>query len=138
MKKKKAARRAQTTILSEPHAEVKERLLRMRNDELGKFKNGSRMICSGQLPDSMDAASLDSQDHVELVVRQHKSDLLKRIEEALLRIERGVYGNCSDCAEPIPEKRLVAMPFAKRCNTCQETYDEVEKRQAELAQRIRR
>ena len=41
--------------------------------------------------------------------------LLSEVEEALKRIENGTYGRCIDCGQPIPEKRLEALPWAARC-----------------------
>lgn len=41
--------------------------------------------------------------------------LLTEVEAALKRIEDGTYGFCVDCGEPIPEKRLEAIPWASRC-----------------------
>jgi DnaK suppressor protein len=46
---------------------------------------------------------------------------LKMIEEALDRIEAGDYGICLSCEEPIPAKRLQALPWAKHCVSCQES-----------------
>jgi len=45
---------------------------------------------------------------------------LRMIEEALDRIEAGDYGVCLGCEEPIPAKRLQAVPWAKYCVTCQQ------------------
>jgi len=47
------------------------------------------------------------------------------IEEALEAIEDGDYGFCEECEEPISEKRLQLMPFARFCVRCQ---SEVERR----------
>jgi len=41
------------------------------------------------------------------------------IEEALEAIEDGDYGFCEECEEPISEKRLQLMPFARFCVRCQ-------------------
>ena len=45
---------------------------------------------------------------------------LRLVEEALDRLEAGDYGVCLSCDEPIPEKRLRALPWARYCVTCQE------------------
>jgi DnaK suppressor protein len=42
------------------------------------------------------------------------------IEEALDRIRSGDYGICLACEEPIPAKRLHALPWARYCVSCQE------------------
>ena len=45
---------------------------------------------------------------------------LRLIEEALDRLDSGDYGTCLSCDEPIPPKRLNAVPWARYCVTCQE------------------
>lgn len=44
---------------------------------------------------------------------------LDEVEEALRRIDEGSYGLCVDCGEPIPDKRLEALPASARCMDCQ-------------------
>ena len=43
---------------------------------------------------------------------------LQRIDAALRRIEDGEYGYCSECGEPIAEKRLAVDPMASACVAC--------------------
>jgi RNA polymerase-binding transcription factor DksA len=45
------------------------------------------------------------------------------VMDALVRLERGVYGLCADCDKPIPEGRLDARPEAARCVGCQSKRD---------------
>ena len=45
---------------------------------------------------------------------------LRLVEEALDRLAAGDYGICLACDEPIAEKRLRALPWARYCVTCQE------------------
>ena len=42
------------------------------------------------------------------------------LEEALLRIDKGTYGTCRDCGEPIAAARLNAIPWTRVCITCKE------------------
>jgi DnaK suppressor protein len=58
---------------------------------------------------------------VELVDRASKR--LRDVESALHRLAEGDYGTCTDCDEPIPVRRLTAVPWASRCVRCQETAD---------------
>jgi DnaK suppressor protein len=44
---------------------------------------------------------------------------LRRIDAALERLRSGSYGCCTRCRGPISEARLVAMPFAVRCQRCE-------------------
>ncbi len=45
---------------------------------------------------------------------------LRLIDEALDRIASGDYGTCQECEQPIPAKRLRALPWARYCVGCQE------------------
>lgn len=44
---------------------------------------------------------------------------LKKVNEALERIERNKYGICQKCGNPIAKGRLTAYPQAKLCKKCQ-------------------
>jgi len=44
----------------------------------------------------------------------------KEINAALERVNDGTFGYCQECEEPIPAKRLDAVPWARRCVSCQE------------------
>ena len=58
----------------------------------------------------------------ELLMSMSTNDrqLLESIDAALDRIEAGKYGKCVHCGQPIPEKRLEAVPWARHCLTCQD------------------
>ena len=58
---------------------------------------------------------------VELVDRASKR--LRDVESALHRLAEGDYGICTDCDEPIPVRRLTAIPWASRCVGCQEAAE---------------
>lgn len=49
---------------------------------------------------------------------------LRDIVAAEARIAAGTYGNCIDCAKPVPYARLAAYPTAKRCIRCQEIREQ--------------
>jgi DnaK suppressor protein len=51
--------------------------------------------------------------------------LLKKIEEALLRIEQGTYGWCEETGEPIGILRLLARPTAAFCLEAQERREQL-------------
>lgn len=56
---------------------------------------------------------LETQQEQSILVNQQA--LLTEVENALKRIEEGKYGRCIVDGEPIPEKRLEAIPWASRC-----------------------
>ena len=57
---------------------------------------------------------LEPLEGVDGVLRQE----IAQIRMALLRIEKGTYGRCSQCGKPIARKRLEARPIATRCVDC--------------------
>ena len=61
---------------------------------------------------------------VDLALMQMKSETLKKIDEAIQRLEEGSYGRCEDCDQEIAAARLRALPFAARCRDCQEASED--------------
>jgi DnaK suppressor protein len=47
-----------------------------------------------------------------------------RIDAAHRRLDVGQYGFCAECAKAIAERRLRALPFAVRCQACEERREE--------------
>ena len=58
----------------------------------------------------IDKANADAEAELQLCVHQSHGWLLRAIEEALIRIERGTYGVCEMCRQPIASARLKAVP----------------------------
>jgi DnaK suppressor protein len=72
--------------------------------------------------------STDRDMAVETLNQQARS--IHDIRSALTRIADGSYGECERCDEPIPAKRLDALPWARLCVKCQSAA-EAEARQGE-------
>lgn len=53
-----------------------------------------------------------------LLLMNNGGDILNQIEDALERIEEGVYGTCIECEKVIPKTRLNAIPYAPCCVKC--------------------
>ena len=49
---------------------------------------------------------------------ENEQGTLELINEALDRMERGEFGQCVECAEPISKPRLQAIPYARHCIRC--------------------
>jgi DnaK suppressor protein len=82
--------------------------------------------------DAVESAEADIQEDLEFALVQMKSETLNKVNDALVRLEQGNYGNCFDCGEEIAEKRLRALPFAVRCKDCEEARETVEQRERQL------
>jgi len=70
--------------------------------------------------DFVDQASDDNEVHVNIRLLQTDAKLLRAIEAAIHRIEKGSYGVCAECAEEISEARLNAVPWTSVCIACKE------------------
>ncbi|MCW8984414.1 MAG: TraR/DksA family transcriptional regulator [Thermoanaerobaculales bacterium] len=50
-------------------------------------------------------------------------EILRRIDDALDRIENSTYGTCVSCEKKVLLDRLDAVPWARHCIECQELQD---------------
>ena len=85
--------------------------------------------------DAVESSEADIQEDIEFALIQMKSETLNKINDALVRLEQGDYGNCFDCGAEIAEKRLRALPFAVRCKDCEEAREVAEQRERQMAAR---
>jgi DnaK suppressor protein len=75
---------------------------------------------NGRQGDMADQAAGNNEVHIQLRLKQTDAKILQAIDEALLRIDKGTFGICRDCGEPIAEARLNAIPWTRVCITCKE------------------
>ena len=64
------------------------------------------------VPDPADRATIEEEHALELRTRDRERKLLKKIDQALARIDDGSYGYCEETGEPIGIQRLLARPTA--------------------------
>jgi DnaK suppressor protein len=101
----------------------KDALLRKRGEILaagGVKPLQTSMETNTRQGDLADQASGNNEVHIQLKLKQTDAKILQAIEEALGRLEKGTYGVCRDCGEPIAEARLNAIPWTRVCITCKE------------------
>lgn len=79
-------------------------------------------------PDPLDRAVQEEEFNLELRTRDRERKLIKKINEALERIDNHEYGFCEACGSEIGIKRLEARPTAELCIDCK-TYDEIREKQ---------
>jgi len=75
------------------------------------------------LPDEVDLASSETDQAVNLKLRDRERFLLRKVEKALQKIEAGNYGECESCGDPIGVKRLMARPVTDLCIRCKEEQE---------------
>ncbi len=64
------------------------------------------------VPDPVDRATIEEEHALELRTRDRERKLLKKIAQALARLDNGDYGYCDETGEPIGLQRLMARPTA--------------------------
>jgi DnaK suppressor protein len=99
----------------------KEALLRKRGEILstgGVRPLQTSMETNTRQGDLADQATGNNEVHIQLKLKQTDAKILQAIEDALERIEKGTYGVCRDCGEPIAEARLNAIPWTRVCIAC--------------------
>ncbi|MBN1637024.1 MAG: TraR/DksA family transcriptional regulator [Deltaproteobacteria bacterium] len=108
-------------LRTEELLEIKNQLVSMKNEILAALeeKVKSRDISEHRdIGDIFDDADLEQLREFNLMLTTRERQKLKQIETALSKAERGEYGYCEDCGQPIPIGRLKAMPFATLCVKC--------------------
>ena len=78
-----------------------------------------RSARSGRMNEE-DQAQVSHEEFVSLSLSNLDHSKLRLIDAALDRLETGDYGVCLSCEEPIPGRRLDAIPWATYCVPCQE------------------
>lgn len=78
-------------------------------------------------PDPTDRASLESDRNFELRIRDRERKLISKIKKTLEKIDKGTFGVCEVCGEPIERKRLEARPVTSHCIECKKDAETEEK-----------
>jgi DnaK suppressor protein len=103
---------------------LKDVLLRKRAEILaastGTKPLPASMDVNSRQGDLADQASGNNEVHIQLKLKQTDAKILQAIEEALFRMEKGNYGICRDCGDPIAPARLEAIPWTRVCITCKQ------------------
>ena len=108
----------------------RQRLIDWREDLLRESEHTikeSLQTTELQKPDLADRASAETDHALELRTRDRERKLVKKINQALDRIDEGEYGYCEDTGEPISLARLKARPNATLSIEAQERHERMEK-----------
>lgn len=79
------------------------------------------------LPDVSDQASAEADQNFSMRIREREQRLVKKIDEAIGRIDQNIYGICERCEEEIPYPRLKARPVTTLCIDCKTLEEQEEK-----------
>lgn len=92
---------------------------------------------AANFPDPNDRATQESEFSLELRTRDRERKLIRKIEEAIKRIDDGSYGYCNETGEEIGVKRLEARPVATLSLEAQERRERREKQYGDRDDRYR-
>jgi len=75
--------------------------------------------------DEVDQANADVEQHIRMQLKNRETFTLRKVTEALKKIDEGSYGECESCGEQIELRRLQARPTASLCIACKEEEEKV-------------
>ncbi len=104
----------------------RDRLTERRQSLVGQVQQAELYSRERDAEATQDPADMAANAYTkELLVSMSDNDrqLLNLIDEALERMEDSGYGKCVRCGQPLPEKRLEAVPWARHCVKCQELQE---------------
>lgn len=100
------------------YEKVKEKLTDRKN-ELESLLNRVELSARKKLDKDFEEQAIQRQNEEVLTsLDDSLNEELEQIEEALYRIENGMYGKCANCGNEIGEKRLLAVPHTSLCIEC--------------------
>ena len=120
--------RAKTSSPGKKYAAIRRDLERQRKAMLAEVGEGLANPNGREaLPDVSDQASAEADQNFSLRIREREQRLIKKIDEALERMDQSTYGICERCEEEIPYPRLKARPVTTLCINCKTLEEQAEK-----------
>ena len=119
-KKKPAAEKAKYPDIRRDLERQREAIL----DEVGEVLTNRSGLEA--FPDVSDQASAEVDQNFSMRIRDRERKLLKKIDEALDRMNDATYGICEQCGGDIPYKRLKARPVTTLCIECKTAQEQEE------------
>ena len=126
--KPKVKKPAQIPLRKKKIQEMRKKLIAQRKALLTEAVEALNEL-PGQtaFPDLGDQATAEIDRNFMLKLRGRERKLLKKIEDAIERIDQDVFGICDKCGEEIDIRRLEARPVTTMCIECKTQQEEEEK-----------
>jgi DnaK suppressor protein len=117
--------RKKVVVDQERYRVLKEMLEERRQEIQQKLRSLRETLPAetGEVRDAEEQSLDDFVQEVDFTLMQMKSETLAKIDAAIIRLEAGRYGQCTECEAEITEARLTALPFAALCRSCQEAEE---------------
>ena len=104
-------------VIREDLLRQREMLARSGRQERRVLREGGETLL-GIVQDEADLSELDLQTELDLALLEIHAETIRRIDQAIERIDAGIYGICDQCGGRITAARLRALPFAEECVDC--------------------
>lgn len=117
------------TNMLKRNTELREILTKRRSYFQGEAQSRIREWRAGRPDegrDGLEDSDADNHGDMEFALAQMRGETLARIDEALARLDVGRYGFCFECDDEIAERRLRALPFAVRCQACEQKREQTQ------------
>jgi DnaK suppressor protein len=109
-------------LSAEQEEQIRDELLRL----LKRLERSLKISVRAARPVTLDQTSVGRLSRIDALQNQQLTQGLQarenaryaQIAEALQRMERGTYGVCAGCEQPIPFERLMVFPETLRCSSC--------------------
>jgi len=122
----KSAAAAKTAVKKDGLEKIRKRLLAKKDEllkDLAKNREVTDETVDESAQDMVDRATSAYTKEFAYSLSEADRRVLILIDQALERLDAGPYGTCVHCAQPVQEKRIEAVPWARHCLDCQELQD---------------
>jgi DnaK suppressor protein len=112
---------------------IRKTLLTLREDLLADVRRKNAEAAELRDEGVPDVADLGLTDHLGEYLHllgDSRREEVRRIDEALERLEKGMYGVCAECGEEIEAERLQLRPHTRYCVACKEALERLEERRS--------
>ena len=108
--------------------QLTDRRRELEDDVRQRVRDGRHERNNDVVTDEAEHSDAHSSEDVQFALLQMKTETLRRIGEALVRLDAGEYGSCASCGADISAPRLRALPFAVRCTSCEDQREQSQAR----------
>jgi DnaK suppressor protein len=122
----KSAAAAKLAFKKDGLEKIRKRLLAKKDEllkDLAKNREVTDETVDESAQDMVDRATSAYTKEFAYSLSEADRRVLILIDQALERLDASTYGTCVHCGQPVQEKRIEAVPWARHCLDCQELQD---------------
>jgi DnaK suppressor protein len=105
--------------------ELRDEIVNKISQEMGTKVDEDPRMSTLSTMDIGDLSQLDLDEDIDYTLLNMQIERLREVEDALDRLEEGIYGVCEDCGASINLERLKVLPFTTCCVQCQEKREQL-------------